>query len=214
MPWYQFLHGISLAFCLWRGRHAWKTAPCFMAFIAASAAVTPFYSPWLTDLTKHSWWAFPLLALAGLRVLIAVEAYAKLTLGERVWTPGSMLLIASWCGAAAVILALRATSPATALDFHAILLVRRFLMIWNGLWVLIALLFLSLWGRASQWRHASVVIGLTWIAAAGALAKLSGAAEGPAFWKWEMWSNPLSASLLCWWAIWAAPDTNPRDRRV
>jgi hypothetical protein len=185
-PWYRLFYAVALAFAVIRSLKHCREIPLWCAtlcacFLGAVFGVSPF----------------AVLSIAILRVCAAVEAFIRVTV-HPVRLPGVHLLWSCWLLAAGATLGVRMFFPG-AVDP---LILRRYLSIWDGLWLLFGLLFVGMCSHSSNraWRHAVLVLGLVWVEVAGALLKLAGISDA----QWWMADGVLyftGAILLLAWAV-------------
>lgn len=130
--WYQWPYAAALCFAAFRSVRICRILPFWSLTIALGLYAAAFG-------------ASPLLVLAiGLsRVLMGVEAYVRLTI-SRPWVHGARLLVTSWLLAAGAALLMRFFLGPRQWDIFA---VRRYVSVWDGLWLLFALLFFATWGE-------------------------------------------------------------------
>ena len=198
MAWHQWLYESALLLALVRCWKLRRVLPLWFAFLLCAVLLGLNYSP-DSDSWLASWWPWCLLILLALRILSAVEAFVTLA---GAWSFGPDILFACWMTCAGLVFSLKAmVSVGDVSLLFEVLAFRRFVCLWLGLWVFLALLIVLGWGwKGRLWAHALPVFALLEIQAAGAVAKLCGVND----WAWGVWNVALyvaGASILAWWAM-------------
>jgi hypothetical protein len=195
---YQAFYALTIITALCVRRASRSRFPLFYFWMLLSL-------PAILPLPLHLQWAL-ILAVGMLRAVSSVEAYVAVTLARPVWSAGPQLLLFSWLAAAALTFCARSFAEHAGIDWAGLLELRRYLVIWNGIWLLIACLFLALWrgmGDRRDHMHCAIVAGLSWFAAAGALVKLAGISDA-AYWSWDAALYLGQAGLLIIWVAGGA----------